>query len=88
MPETTHSLGPLWAEIKAELRRSREARAARKALARELAAYTSERDLNDLDAVLARHDYDDTAEIRRILAQRQVQAQLASAGAGLGGGRD
>jgi hypothetical protein len=52
------------------------------------AIYTTERDLNDLDAVLARHNHDETAEIRRILAQRRLQARRASAGAGPGGGRD
>jgi hypothetical protein len=88
MPETTYSLGPLWNEIKAELRRSRQARADRRALARELAAYTTDADLNDLSAILARHGHDETAQIRRILAQQQLDAQLATVTAGHGARRD
>ena len=84
MPETTYSLGPLWTEIKAELRRSRQARADRRALARELAAYTTDSDLSDLGAILARHSHDETAAIRQILAQRQADARLTTAGAGPG----
>jgi hypothetical protein len=49
----------------------RTARGARKSLERELASYTSPRDLNDLDAILARHSDEETAEIRRILAGRR-----------------
>lgn len=88
MPETTYSLGRLWSEIKAERRRSRQARAERKALARELAAYTTDSDLNDLSAILARHGQDETAPIRRILAQHQLDAQLATVSAGLGTRQD
>ena len=69
MPETTYSLAPLWSEIKAELRRSRQARADRRALARELAAYTTDADLTDLSAILAR---------------QQLDAQLATVSAGHG----
>lgn len=72
MPETSYSLGTLWAEIRAELRANREARAARKALARELACYTSPSDLNDLGAILDRYSSDETADIRRVLDQRRA----------------
>jgi hypothetical protein len=72
MQETTHSLSPLWAELRAGLRSNREARAARRALARDLSCYTSERDLNDLDAMLARYSHEDTADIRRIIDQRRA----------------
>jgi hypothetical protein len=72
MPDTTYSLGPLWSEIRAELRTSREARAARKALRRELESYTSPSDLNDLDAMLTRYTEDQTAEIRSILSERRA----------------
>jgi hypothetical protein len=36
MPDTTYSLGPLWAEIRAELREIRIARAARREFRRQL----------------------------------------------------
>lgn len=84
MPEMTYSLGPLWTEIRAELRRSRQARADRRVLARELAAYTTDSDLNDLGAILARHSHEETAAIRQILAQRRADARLTAAGAGRG----
>ena len=84
---TTDALGPLLAEIRdgfrgmrairASLRSSeredrRAARSARKSLERELSSYTSPGDLNDLDAILARHSDEETADIRRILAGRRA----------------
>ena len=71
MEITTRSPAPLLATIREELRATRKARAARKALERELASYTSLRDLNDLDAILDRHNDQETAAIRRILAARR-----------------
>lgn len=59
------------AAIRDELREAREARAARKALERDLASYTTQADLNDLDAILDRHTDEETADIRRILAGRR-----------------
>ncbi len=59
------------AVIRGELREAREARAARKALEHDLASYTTEADLNDLDAILDRHSDEETADIRRILAGRR-----------------
>jgi len=61
----------MWAGIREELRSTRAAHAARKSLARELAGYTSPRDLADLDAILDRYSDDETADIRRILAARR-----------------
>lgn len=58
------------AAIRDELREAREARAARKALERDLASYTRPADLNDIDAILDRHSDEETADIRRILAAR------------------
>ncbi len=58
--------------IRDEVRGARQARAARKSLERDLASYTSERDLNDLDAILDRYSDEETADIRRILAPRRV----------------
>jgi hypothetical protein len=71
MQSTTYSLGPLWAAIRAERRDTRAARATRKSLERELASYTSPRDLADLDAILDRHGEQETAGIRRILDARR-----------------
>jgi hypothetical protein len=71
MQSTAYSLGPLWAAIRAELRDTRAARAARKSLERELASYTSPRDLADLDAILDRHGEQETADIRRVLDARR-----------------
>jgi hypothetical protein len=62
------------AAIRDELREAREARAARKALERDLASYTRQADLNDLDAILDRHSDEETADIRRILAGRRRSA--------------
>jgi hypothetical protein len=71
MEINTYSPAPLWAAIRKELRETREARAARKTLERELAGYTSPRDLNDLDAILDRHTDQETADIRRIIAAQR-----------------
>jgi hypothetical protein len=87
MDNTTHELGPLLAEIRdgfrgmrtiraslsASQRESRRAaRGARKSLERELAGYTSVRDLNDLEAILDRYSDEETAGIRRILASQRA----------------
>jgi len=87
MENTTYALGPLLADIRdgfrgmRAIRASRRAskregtrapRAARKSLERELASYTSPGDLNDLEAILARHSDEETADIRRILAARRA----------------
>jgi hypothetical protein len=71
MQSTAYSLRPRWAAIREELRVNRAARDARKSLERDLASYTSPGDLNDLDAMLARHSEEETADIRRILAARR-----------------
>jgi hypothetical protein len=87
MDKTTYELGPLLAEIRdgfrgmrairvslsASKRESRRAaRGARKSLERDLASYTSARDLNDLEAILDRYSDEETAAIRRILASRRA----------------
>jgi hypothetical protein len=87
MEKTTYELRPLLTEIRdgfrgmREVRSSRmagqrqaarEARQARRSLERELASYTSPADLNDLDAILARHSEEETADIRRILASHRA----------------
>jgi hypothetical protein len=72
METKTRTLGRRWMAIRDELRDTRDARAARKSLAGELATYTSTSDLNDLDAILDRYSDEETADIRRILASRRV----------------
>jgi hypothetical protein len=56
----------------AAIRHDHEARAARRKLERELSSYTTESELNDLEAILDRHSDEDTADIRRFLASRRV----------------
>ncbi len=70
MDSNTSPVTQLWSNVRDELRDARAARAARKALERDLASYTSEADLNDLGAILDRHSEEETADIRRILAAR------------------
>jgi hypothetical protein len=72
MQHTSHSLGPLFAEIRDELRGMRAARAARKELRRELAVATSPNDLLELDAIIARYDDDETADLRSVLNERRL----------------
>jgi hypothetical protein len=54
-----------------ELRARRAARAERNLLIRELATYTSAADQADLEATLARHTDEETAEVRRLLSIAQ-----------------
>lgn len=58
--------------FRGRLRGIRAARTSQRALERELAAYTSESDLNDLGAILDRYDDAETAEIRGILAAQHL----------------
>jgi hypothetical protein len=71
MASATNLLSPTWTTIRDQRRNRREAYAARKSLERELAAYTTEYDLNDFEAILDRHSDADTAVIRRILVGRR-----------------
>jgi hypothetical protein len=57
--------------VREQIRESREERAARAALERELASYSSTADLNDLHAILDRYSDQETAQIRRILASQR-----------------
>ena len=72
MPSITRTVSPRWATIRGEVRHARAVRAERKSLERDLASYTSEADLNDLDAILDRHSDEETRDIRRILAGRRL----------------
>jgi hypothetical protein len=67
MPSPSYSPTPRWREFRAELSARRRDRAARQALARELAGYTSPRDLADLAAMLERHPEHEAAPIRRLI---------------------
>jgi hypothetical protein len=49
------------------------ARSANKQLERELATYTSASDRDDLDAILARHDEEQIADIRRIVTAQRAR---------------
>ena len=69
MPSTSYSLSPLWQEFRAELSARRRDRAARRALARELADYTSDRDLADLGAILDRHPEHEADPVRQLIAR-------------------
>jgi hypothetical protein len=68
VPSTSYSLSPLWQEFRAELSARRENRAARRALARELADYTSPRDRADLEAILERHPEHEADPVRQLMA--------------------
>jgi hypothetical protein len=69
MLESTHSLG---GKIRAAFRGYRQDHADRRALERDLATYTSQRDLDDLEAMLAYYNEDETAGVRRVLAARRA----------------
>jgi hypothetical protein len=58
--------------VREQIRETREERAARSALERELASYHSASDLNDLHAILDRYSDHETVKIRRILASQRV----------------
>ena len=71
MPTITRPRTPLLTALRGQLEHSRDARTTRKALQRELAAYTSQSDLDDLHAILDRYSDQETREIRRILAAQR-----------------
>ena len=70
MPPITRPRTSLWTALVGQFEHSREARATHRVLARELASYTSQSDLDDLHAILDRHSDEETRDIRRILARR------------------
>jgi hypothetical protein len=69
MSPITHPRTPLWTALRGHNEHARDSRAARKALEREIAGYTTESELNDLHAMLDRYPEAQTAQIRRILAR-------------------
>ncbi len=71
MQTATRPLASLWTTVRTQIRDSRDAHAAKAALERDLASYTSQADLNDLYAILTRYSDRETADIRRILASQR-----------------
>jgi hypothetical protein len=72
MSKTTNLLSPPWLAIRAQLRSVLDARAEQRLLERELAVYTSESDLAEMNAILDRHGDALTQDIRGLLgAQRR-----------------
>ena len=63
---------PTITAIRSRIRESRDARAARAALEREISSYSSPSDLDDLHAILDRYSDQETLQIRRILAARHM----------------
>ena len=72
MLPTANPRTSLWTALRGQIQHTRDAHAARRALERDLASYTSEADLNDLHAILDRYSDRETAQIRRILASRRA----------------
>ena len=72
MQTATRPLASLWTSVRAQLRESRDAHAARASLERDLASYNSASDLDDLHAILDRYNDRETVQIRRILAAQRT----------------
>jgi hypothetical protein len=70
--ERTQSQTPLWAVVRDELRARGAERAARRTLERELSAYSTPAELNEIEAIFARYDGDEVAELREIVNRRRV----------------
>jgi hypothetical protein len=70
MSSAINLLSPPWIAIRSQLREIIADRAEHRLLEQELADYTSEKDLTDLGAILARHTDAETGDIRRILGAR------------------
>ena len=64
---------PTITAIRSRIRESRDARAARAALEREISSYNSPSDLDDLHAILDRYNDRETVQIRRILATQRIR---------------
>jgi hypothetical protein len=70
MSSAINLLSPPWIAIRSQLREIFADRAEHRDLERELADYTSEKDVTDLVAILDRHSDAETGDIRRILGAR------------------
>lgn len=71
---TAPVLPAAWSTLRRELATRRQAYLARQQLRRDLSSYTSQADLDDLYAVLDRHDDSDAAVVRHILNQQRIRA--------------
>ncbi len=73
MSKTTNLSSPVWLAIRAQLRSILDTRAEQRSLERELADYTSENDLAEINAIFDRHSDALTEDIRGLLgAQNRV----------------
>jgi hypothetical protein len=70
MSSAINLLSPPWIAIRSQLREIFADRAELRVLERDLARYTSEKDVTDLVAILDRHSDAETGDIRRILGAR------------------
>ena len=70
MSSAINLLSPPWIAIRSQLREIFADRAELRDLERDLAGYTSEKDLTDLVAILDRHSDAETGDFRRILGAR------------------
>jgi hypothetical protein len=70
MSSAINLLSPPWIAIRSQLREIFADRTEHRVLERDLARYTSEKDLTDLVAILDRHSDAETGDIRRILGAR------------------
>jgi hypothetical protein len=70
MSSAINLLSPPWIAIRSQLREIFADRAEHRDLERDLADYTSEKDVTDLVAILDRHSDAETGDIRRILGAR------------------
>lgn len=66
------TLSTLWTSVRDELALRRAERASRRALERDLAAYTTPAERAELLAVMSRYEPADTAEMDRIIHRRRV----------------
>jgi hypothetical protein len=78
----SYSLRILWNVVRAEVSATRQARADQRVLAREIADYSSPRDLADLEAVLERHSEHDAAGIRQLISAGAYARPTGIPGAG------
>ncbi|HEX4291638.1 MAG TPA: hypothetical protein VH021_22120 [Trebonia sp.] len=70
MSSAINLVSPPWIAVRRQLREIFTDRAENRLLERDLADYTSEKDLSDLGAILDRHSDAHTGDIRRILGAR------------------
>ena len=62
--------------VRAELRARQSARAARKALERDLATYRTPAELDELHAILDRYAEEEVADLRQFVSRRRAEGML------------